>query len=355
MQSIQRLVLLIVFMLTVSLAFFFSCSSDSSTEPEPCSTLSIETVGLGIVHVSPDSGCYHSGTTVDLIAVPSSSWLFDSWSGNVNFSGGAEYDSAIVLTVGSNDLLLTAAFVEGFTLAVNIDPANSGTVDVDPEQDYYAAGSTVTLTPSPAEDYEFSHWTFAGDDSSYTFDPLSLTFGEADEIATAHFVRSVTLEGEPDCGTDYEDTYNGGCNSDPEVFLSIDDGQIYSGTSGTYLYDSYNNRDTDWYEYTATGNEVLIFKGEAEFPLLLFIMDGTYGCEYLEVLDMDTSLTVGDTVIVSANVEPGTYWMWVGPMEYSGWDCPLDYTVWFDSSPAVSSNKTRPIGISRQELSNSQQ
>jgi len=114
MQRVQKMILLIVFALTVSMAFFFSCSSDSSTEPEPCSTLSIETVGLGIVYVSPDSGCYHSGTTVDLIAAPSSSWLFDSWSGNVNFTGGAEYDSAITLTVSSNDVLLTATFVEGF-------------------------------------------------------------------------------------------------------------------------------------------------------------------------------------------------------------------------------------------------
>jgi len=354
MQSVQRLVLLIVFMLTVSLAFFFSCSSDSSTEPEPCSTLSIETVGLGIVYVSPDSGCYHSGTTVDLAAVPSSSWLFDSWSGNVNFSDGAEYDSAITLTVGSNDVLLTATFVEGFTLAVNINPANSGTVDIDPNQDYYAAGDSVILTPTPATDYEFSHWTFAGDDSSYTFDPLYLTFGEADEVATAHFVRSVTLEGEPDCGEDYEDTYNGGCNSIDPIFLPIDNGQIYSGTSGTYLYDSYNNKDTDWYEYTATGNEELEFTGVAEFPLLLFIIYEFDGCDSIIILDSDTAPTVGDTITVSAIVESGTYWMWVGPIVFSGWDCPLDYTVWFETSPAASSNKTRPIEISRQKLSNNQ-
>ena len=41
-------------------------------------------------------------------------------------------------------------------------------------------------------------------------------------------------EGEPDCYDDFDDAYNGGCNSEPPVFLPINCSETYYGTSGTF-------------------------------------------------------------------------------------------------------------------------
>ena len=42
-------------------------------------------------------------------------------------------------------------------------------------------------------------------------------------------------EGEPNVVDEYVDTYNGGCNSTPNVFGTITCGQTVCGTAGDYL------------------------------------------------------------------------------------------------------------------------
>jgi hypothetical protein len=58
-----------------------------------------------------------------------------------------------------------------------------------------------------------------------------------------------SLEGEPLCGTNYVDTFNGGCNSIPPVFSSIDCGETVCGGGGNYSYNGLSYRDTDWYQF----------------------------------------------------------------------------------------------------------
>ncbi len=106
----------LIVLLIIAFAMLFtqiSCSDDS-TNPKlaPCYDLTITTDGLGVVEVAPDSNCYHAGTEVELTAIPDNGWLFDLWTGNVAFEDSAEFDSAIVVTFGGEDIELTASFVE---------------------------------------------------------------------------------------------------------------------------------------------------------------------------------------------------------------------------------------------------
>jgi hypothetical protein len=162
--------------------------------------------------------------------------------------------------------------------------------------------------------------------------PTTIVFGAADQEITSMFG---TLEGEPDCANEYVDFFNGGCNSSPEVFQPIADGQIYLARSGLFTFSGLDYRDTDWFRYVASDNRVLTFTGIGEFPLLLFIIDGSNGCANLIIL-VNSSGDPGDTVTVTAPVGPGIYWMWGGPSLFTGpYPCPQDYKVWFSAEQAV--------------------
>ena len=57
------------------------------------------------------------------------------------------------------------------------------------------------------------------------------------------------LEGEPVCGTNYVDAYNGGCNSIPNVFSNIPCDVTVCGAGGNYSFNGLSYRDTDWYAF----------------------------------------------------------------------------------------------------------
>ncbi|PJA28466.1 MAG: hypothetical protein CO189_04680 [candidate division Zixibacteria bacterium CG_4_9_14_3_um_filter_46_8] len=137
-------------------------------------------------------------------------------------------------------------------------------------------------------------------------------------------------EGEPVCGPDYVDNYNGGCNSTPNVFQTINNHDVICGTSGTFLFGGNSYRDTDWYELSVPADGNLSWSGVAEFPLLMFIIDsGSGDCVDYSILTYATA-GVCDTLTLSYAVTAGTYWLWIGPSVFTGADCPLDYVAWAD-------------------------
>jgi len=135
-------------------------------------------------------------------------------------------------------------------------------------------------------------------------------------------------EGEPDCGYNYVDTYNGGCNSDPDIFQPINPGDIICGTSGTFLVGANQNRDTDWFSYTPNNAYPITFTAEAEFPLLIFIIDaGSGNCSDYTIIS-NVSGDSCETISLTHTPTPGqTYWYWAGPSVFTGWNCPLEYVA----------------------------
>jgi hypothetical protein len=90
-------------------------------------------------------------------------------------------------------------------------------------------------------------------------------------------------EGEVDCYTDYDDQYNGGCNSTPEVYTMVDcpttsETIVICGTSGVYSYLGSTYRDTDWYMLTLDAPKTITIGVEAEFGVLCGFVDITGGC-----------------------------------------------------------------------------
>jgi len=133
-------------------------------------------------------------------------------------------------------------------------------------------------------------------------------------------------EGEPPCGDNYYDYYDGGCNSQGWVPIPAQDaGCAYMcGKSGTYLYNGGSYRDTDWYSITGTGQTV-IFDCIAAFPLQMIFIWGA-NCSNLQYdYITEPECVQGElTHYVAANVEN---WLWVGASVFNGVPCESDYTI----------------------------
>lgn len=154
------------------------------------------------------------------------------------------------------------------------------------------------------------------------------------------------LEGEEDCHDGWGDELNGGCNAFPDPLFSplvgTPDGSPFDlcGTSGTYLVEGMQHRDTDWYEFHVTEPDSLTFWCVAEFPLRVFFLDGNEGCGGVEVLATATAGPVPDGALLTYNFDPGVYWYWVGPDVFTGVPCGSDYavTIWGLRCGAVSAS-----------------
>ena len=144
-----------------------------------------------------------------------------------------------------------------------------------------------------------------------------------------------TPEGEPDCHDNYIDVTNSGCGGEPPVFSPITCNETICGTSGTYLYNGNNYRDTDWYEIELPAPTALEWFVCADFPVLIMIIDANQGgCVNPVILDYDESAQ-GLLASCSANVTAGTYWLWVGPGEFAGIPCGSPYVATLYTTPDV--------------------
>jgi hypothetical protein len=172
--------------------------------------------------------------------------------------------------------------------------------------------------------------------------PYTITItGNTCEVCDVVCDPDATPEGEPTCGPDYVDTYNGGCNSSPAVFSPITCGETVCGESGTYLYYGSSYRDTDWYAFELFQDATVTWEVTAEFDLLIFLIDGGSGnCMDYAILTYTTANDC-DVASITYSCDPGLYWVWVGPSVFTGVPCGAEYegTLYVDPPEACT-----PVG-----------
>ena len=139
------------------------------------------------------AGTYNHGETVTISATANSGYVFDSWTANgETISTNATYSFAL-----NSDMSITANFTRQYQIAVNVNPANAGTVT---GAGTYNAGSQATLTATANNGYVFERWTINGESvstsTSYTFTV------NADVTVIAQFTQQyqVTLNANPTNG-----------------------------------------------------------------------------------------------------------------------------------------------------------
>jgi hypothetical protein len=147
-------------------------------------------------------------------------------------------------------------------------------------------------------------------------------------------------EGESSCHYNWDDTTNGGCNSDIPVFSTINAGDTVCGTAGTYSFEvspdsTEIRRDTDWYEIEITSDALLTWSGYAEYDFQLIVIDaGSRDCQDYEILQ-GTIAPPCSTAIISMPVTPGYYWLWAGSASGTNVHCGSPYiaTVQLGAAP----------------------
>ena len=70
-----------------------------------------------------------------------------------------------------------------YTVAVNVNPTNGGAVSRNPDQTYYAPGTAVSVTATPANGYKFVGWSGGAADAA---NPATVTM-DGDKTLTADF------------------------------------------------------------------------------------------------------------------------------------------------------------------------
>jgi hypothetical protein len=142
-------------------------------------SLTVSTVGSGIVSKSPDKASYNLGDVVALTATPSAGWSFGGWSGD--FSSSTNPISVIVNGTTS----ATATFTQ-IEYTLEASTVGSGSVVKAPSQSTYHYGDVVQLTATPVVGWSFSSWS--GDFSS-SLNPVSVTINGSTSV-TATFVQN---------------------------------------------------------------------------------------------------------------------------------------------------------------------
>lgn len=138
------------------------------------------------------------------------------------------------------------------------------------------------------------------------------------------------LENEPPCGDNYVDGWNGGCNSTPYVFQPIcppsGDTAVMCGKSGTYLYQGYSYRDTDWFKIWGAGG-TMTATAQAEFGFMMaFMYNDNPSCS-----NFTYDYVIGDPNVPYSLSHPGTmgnfYWVFMAPSSFYGIPCESNYVL----------------------------
>lgn len=141
-------------------------------------------------------------------------------------------------------------------------------------------------------------------------------------------------EGEPSLVFDYQDAWNGGCNS-PDFgnpfqdlrWANTLDGELWMcGVSGWYETGAGASRDTDWFTATFGPTGVIDIILESEYDCYLFEL-GPQDCSTTGVLQ-DVVAGCEAPAAMQVTGDPGTLtWLWVGPTEFTGPVNEFPYTL----------------------------
>lgn len=183
----------------------------------PTFALTVNKIGYGS---TSGSGSHEVGISVNLTATPDTGYTFDGWT---------PAPCANTFMMPNNNLTCTANFTPS-TFAISVTKVGNGSVS---SSGNYTAGSTVTLTATPATGYIFSGWTPSPCANSFVMPNETLT-------CTAIFELGSEPIPEPDIFTVLLNKIGRGqiggngnyeTNSTVNLTAIADDGYIFTGWS----------------------------------------------------------------------------------------------------------------------------
>ncbi|MBI5030639.1 MAG: InlB B-repeat-containing protein, partial [Chloroflexi bacterium] len=257
-------------------------------------TLTINTVGSGVVTKSPDQATYTYGQVVTLTAFANPGYTFANWSGDLVSTTNP------VTVMMNTTTTVTATFTQDhYTL--NITSLN-GTVAKNPDQATYTYGQVVTLTATANLGYTFANWT---GDATGTANPITVTMN-ANKNVTANYTQNqytLTIT-----------SLNGTVTKNPD--------------QATYTYGQVVNLTAMNANKNVTANYT-----QNQYTLTITSLNGT-----VTKNPNQTTYTYGQVVTLTAFANPGwTFGNWSGDLVSSA----NPVTVTMDANKNVTANYTQ--------------
>ena len=196
-------------------------------------TLTTTYTGQG--SISPASGSYPCGSTINLTATPSGGYSFGNWSG----SGYSGTSSSASFTLATNTTE-TATFLAANTCTLGTSVTGSGSITLNPTGGSYTCGSNVIVSATPAAD-----WSLTGFSGALTgaINPQTLTLTTSTTVAAAFtqtsFPVNVTIVGPGTVATsatasaNSDGTYPAG--TQVTLTASPSAGAIFTGYTGSLV------------------------------------------------------------------------------------------------------------------------
>ncbi len=277
-------------------------------------TVVADPVAGGSVSKAPDQATYAKDAVVTLTAAENTGYTFDGW-----YDGATQLttEKTYAYTVAENKVF-TAKFtqVATYTLAVTADPAEKGSVALDPAGGSYEAGTVVTLTATPATDCQFDGW-YDGATLLSTASPYQYTMPAENKALTAKFSDvipgqfTVTVVADPVAG--------GTVSKAPDQASYANGAQVTltAAANAAYTFDGWYDGATQVstnasYVYTVAGaNKTFTAKFTAKAQYTLTVMaDPSIGGTVSKTPDQATYLE-GAAVTLTATAMTG--------YEFVGW------------------------------------
>jgi hypothetical protein len=121
------------------------------------------------------------------------------------------------------------------------------------------------------------------------------------------------------CGDDT----NGGCNMASPAFEAVNCGDTICGTA----WADGGSRDTDWYELTLYAQVDLTITASANFEFIVGPVD-TSDCNLASAIDPYVIGAPNTVQSVTKTVGPGTYWIFMGFLDYYDYPCGTNNDYW---------------------------
>ena len=122
-------------------------------------------------------------------------------------------------------------------------------------------------------------------------------------------------ENEPPLTFNYDDQWNGGCNTPGTEPFQVITHHTFCGVSGFYTTDAGNSRDTDWFIAQASEGGVLEVTLDAEVESYLFEL-GPQDCGSVGVIQNVIGGPCAPGVMAIAGAPGSDIWIWVGPTDF---------------------------------------
>ncbi|MBQ7472181.1 MAG: InlB B-repeat-containing protein [Prevotella sp.] len=286
---------------------------------------------------------FYAETDLVITATPSTGYSFSGWSATAGTIDD-DTEAETIFTTAESAAILSATFTKNsYTLSTS---ATNGTLAVTVDGDDWDGeskieyGSTVSITPTPADDYAFATWSSSDIDGlNTTATPLEFTMPAKDVSVTGNFVAA-DIDYNIAVADDLPDGVSVSVADDATTAKAGDKIVVSYTESDDYDFDSWNVVDDDDNTVTVTYDE-----GKDEYSFTMPAKDVTVGATYQRMYkitykvtgeeDVVSRVASGSTLDIS---EPAS-----GPdFTFAGWSesNTISSTPTFATATAVTGNKT---------------